>query len=130
MKCYALAATESVFTRAARREILRDTVLACRTPLLAARASSGCAARKASLALAASPAASASSTWRTKVRTRERRALLTSVRRAILRVAFFAEVVLAMDASLKNSNKLRHHRGPCGHKFSNAGALSGKTRMA
>ena len=51
---------------------------------------------KAAVAAVLSPEASASSTLRTKLRTRERRDLLTSVRRAILRVAFLAEEVLAM----------------------------------
>jgi len=36
--------------------------------------------------------------------------LLTAVRRAILRVAFFAEVVLAMYASLRIQTKFRNQR--------------------
>ena len=59
----------------------------------------GSAACKASSALPASPLAMASSTLRTELRNRERRALLTSVRRAMTRVAFWAEVVLAMPVS-------------------------------
>lgn len=41
MEYYAVGETERAFTRAARRETLRDAVLECSTPLLAARASSG-----------------------------------------------------------------------------------------
>src|SRR5690606_22692531 len=62
----------------------------------AARISSGCASAKAACATSLLPDASASSTLRRKVRTRERRFLLTAVRRAIFRVAFLAEDVLAM----------------------------------
>jgi hypothetical protein len=43
-----------------------------------------------------------------------------------LRVAFFAEVVLAMDASLKNSNKLRYRRGSCDHFLQQCGSIIGK----
>src|SRR3712207_3923297 len=69
------------------------------TPREAARMISGCADRRAARAASASPEAIASSTLRRKVRMRERRALLTSVRRAILRAAFLAEGVLAMSCS-------------------------------
>src|SRR5450432_119387 len=55
-----------------------------------------------------SPLAIASSTLRTDLRSRERRVLLTSVRRAILRVALRAELVLAMSLSLTT--------GACGGK--------------
>src|ERR1700741_2619895 len=51
---------------------------------------------KVVFARAASPDATASSKRRRKVRTRERRALLTSVRRSILRTAFLAPGVLAI----------------------------------
>lgn len=65
---------------------------------------------KSGLSLGSVAEAMASSTLRMKLRTRERRDLLISVRRAILRVAFFAEVVLAIDASLRIRTKLRHCR--------------------
>src|SRR5690606_8533710 len=71
-------------------------------PFVAARIISGWAALRAAAATVWSPAAIASSTLRMKLRTRERRDLLTRVRAAILRVAFFAESVLAIDASLQN----------------------------
>lgn len=86
----------SFATCAVSRETFRLAVALCITPFCAARIISGSAARSAAKALAASPAAMASSTLRTKVRIRERRALLTCVRRAILRVAFLADVVLAI----------------------------------
>lgn len=82
--------------RDARREILRDTVDLCATPFVTERCNSGCAARSASAAADLSPAAIASSTLRTKERTRERRALFTAVRLAILRTIFFADEVFAM----------------------------------
>src|SRR5262245_42158726 len=66
------------------------------TPLVAARMSSGWTSVKAASAAALSPAASASSTLRIYVRTRDRLFLLPAARRAILRVAFLAEDVLAM----------------------------------
>ncbi|CAK7258884.1 protein of unknown function [Shinella sp. WSC3-e] len=83
---------------------MRDAVLEWSTPLVAARISSGWAAFRAAAAEAWSPEAMASSTLRMKLRTRERRDLLTAVRAAILRVAFFAEVVLAIYASLQKSD--------------------------
>src|SRR6266436_2430271 len=69
-------------------------------PVRAARMSVGSAATRAAFAAALLPPAIASSTWRNDVRMRERRALFTSVRRAILRVAFLADLVLAIDPSL------------------------------
>src|SRR5437899_911180 len=69
-------------------------------PVRAARISVGSAATRAADAAALLPLAMASSTWRNDVRMRERRALFTSVRRAILRVAFLADLVLAIDPSL------------------------------
>src|SRR5882672_2320106 len=69
-------------------------------PVRAARMSVGSAATRAAFAAALLPLAIASSTWRKDVRMRERRALFTSVRRAILRVAFLADLVLAIDPSL------------------------------
>src|SRR3954463_8048440 len=81
---------------ACRRETLREPVFLWTTPLVTARISSDWAFTKASLAAAASPALSASSNLRRKVRTRERRAVLISVRRAILRTAFLEPGVLAI----------------------------------
>src|SRR6185312_13447854 len=71
------------------------------TPLDTARISSDWAATKAVLAAAASPPVTASSNLRRKVRTRERRAVLTSVRRAILRIAFLAPGLLAIGRTLR-----------------------------
>jgi hypothetical protein len=65
-------------------------------PFCAERTITGSASLSAASAWARSPVAIASSTLRTKLRIFERRALLISVRRAILRVALRAEVVLAM----------------------------------
>src|SRR5258708_37345420 len=69
-------------------------------PVRAARMSVGSAATRAVFAAALLPLAIASSTPRSDVRMRERRALFPSVRRAVLRVAFFAALVLAIDPSL------------------------------
>src|SRR5947209_4073975 len=66
-------------------------------PFCAARMISGSAAFSAAAAAALSPEAIASSTLRTELRMRERRAVLMSVRRAITRVALRAEDVLAID---------------------------------
>src|SRR5579872_3963117 len=85
------------FTRLVRREIFRETAFLCTIPFWAARASFGSASCSAAAAAPASFAASASSTLRTKVRMSLRRDLLTAVRRSILRTAFFAELVLAIE---------------------------------
>src|SRR5260370_34700310 len=69
-------------------------------PVRAARMSVGSAATRAVFAAALLPLAIASSTPRSDVRMRERRALFTSVRRAILRVGFLADFVLGIDPSL------------------------------
>src|SRR5579859_4800491 len=69
-------------------------------PVRAARMSAGSAATRAAWAAALLPPLMASSTSRSELRMRERRALLTSVRRAILRVAFLADLVLAIDVSV------------------------------
>src|SRR5690625_5101375 len=61
---------------------------------------SGCAARSASWAASWLPEAIASSTLRTKVLIRERRALLVAVRRSVWRTRFFDCGVLAMPAPL------------------------------
>jgi hypothetical protein len=82
--------------RAESRESLRETVLLCVTPLLAARCISGCAARNASPAARLSPLAIAASTFLTKVRMRDLRAWLRSVRRSVCRWRLRAEAVLAM----------------------------------
>jgi hypothetical protein len=94
-----LASPASVLTRCVSREIFRALRFLCTTPLVAARAVSDSASRNAILAASASPAASASSTLRQKVRIRDRRALLIAVRRAMTRMAFFAEAVFAMTGS-------------------------------
>src|SRR5215469_11827808 len=90
------------FSWAARRATLRAPVFLCTTPLDTARISSDSASTNAVLAAAASPPATASSNLRRKVRTRERRALLTSVRAAILRIAFLAPGLLAIGRTLEN----------------------------
>src|SRR5690606_13818219 len=86
------------------------------TPLEAARINSGSAALNATTAASLSPLKSASSTLRMKVRTRERRDLLISVRAVILRTAFLAEGVLAINASLFLSANPRANT--VGHKTS------------
>src|SRR5690606_38691027 len=63
-----------------------------------------------------SPAASASSTLRTKVRTRERRSLLTAVLRSILRAAFLAEGVLAIVPLFVSLSVRAVRQGPPGKK--------------
>lgn len=87
---------DMALTRFARRETLRLAVFLCIMPFWAVRTRSGCAAFNAASALARSPEAIASSTERTSVLTRERRALLTSVRVIIWRAAFLADDVLAI----------------------------------
>src|SRR5215210_5461914 len=83
---------------------------------------SGSAALRASAAFAASPVASASSTLRTKVRMRLRRARLMSVRLAILRVIFLADRVLAMRLVLV-SNAVRR----AGDEVSTVGGGNGRS---
>src|SRR5262245_25340635 len=80
----------------ARRDTLRLAVLECTTPFCAERMITGSASRNAASAVPRSPLAIASSTLRTKLRISERRPLLISVRRAILRAALRAEGVLGM----------------------------------
>src|SRR5262249_56142110 len=87
----------SLETPCASRDTLRFAALRWITPFCAARMISGSAAFNAAAAAALSPEAIASSTLRTEVRIRERRAVLMSVRRAITRVALRAEDVLAID---------------------------------
>src|SRR3982074_3671696 len=86
----------SLATRSVRRETFRLAAFLCTTRFWAERMMTGSAAFKAAIALSRSPAAIASSTLPTNVRRRDRRALLTAVRRAMTRVAFLAELVLAM----------------------------------
>jgi len=90
----------SLAMRCARRETLRLAVFLCTTLRCAARIITGSASLNAVIAVFRSPAAIASSTLRTDLRSKERRVLLTSVLRAILRVALRAELVLAMGLSL------------------------------
>ena len=86
----------SALMRDERRDNLRETVFFGNTPLVTARCSSGCALLNAASAAPLFPDEIASSTLRRKVLTRERRALFTAVRRAILRTIFLAEDVLAI----------------------------------
>src|ERR1700674_3790904 len=86
----------SLAIRWARRETLRLALFLCTTPRWAARMIAGSASLNAVKAALRSPLAIASSILRTELRSSERRVLLTSVRRAILRVALRAELVLAM----------------------------------
>src|SRR5450631_2242501 len=90
--------------------------------------SSDWARRKAALAPASSPAVTASSNLRRKVRIRERRALLTSVRRAILRIAFLAPGVLAMVVSVLESDERRDPPGAngSGHILNRPGGVNVK----
>src|SRR5665213_1448543 len=80
-------------------------------PFWAARCSSGPAALSASLASFWSPAVIASSTLRRKVRTRLLRDLFSAVRVAILRVAFLAELVFAINSSWTFHVRGRRHEG-------------------
>jgi len=72
-----------LFRRLAKRDTLREAVFLWITPFDTARITSGSAALNAAAAAAWSPRATASSNLRMKVRTRERRDLLTSVRASI-----------------------------------------------
>src|SRR5690606_9657167 len=98
--------TARAFTRLFRRETLREARLAWTMPLPAARWISGSAALRAAKAVAWSPAEMASSTLRMKVRMRLRRDLLIAVRAAILRVAFWADGVLAISVLLHPTGRL------------------------
>jgi hypothetical protein len=86
----------SAAIRCARRETLRCAALRCTTFFCAARMMTGSASAMAASARDRSPAVIASSTLRTAPRSRERRALLTIVRRTLWRAAFLADFVLAM----------------------------------
>src|SRR5579863_8637891 len=87
----------SLAMRWASLETFRRAALRCTMPFCAARISAGSASAMAASARDLSPAVSASSTLRIAERTCARRDLLTTVRRAIWRVAFLADLVLAMD---------------------------------
>jgi hypothetical protein len=82
--------------RADSRDNCRETVLRCATPLPTARCISGCAARNASVAASLFPPTIANSTFLMKVRMRDLRAWLRSVRRSDCRLRLRAEAVLAM----------------------------------
>src|ERR687898_368847 len=95
-------------------------------PFWAARISSGSAARSASAAAAWLPDAIASSTLRTKVRTRERRERLIAVRFAILRVIFLADTVLAMGSSSSLAHPMQ--QAPAGGGGGARGLANGNRR--
>ena len=82
--------------RAERRDSFRATVFECVTPLPAARCISGCAARNACVAASLLPPAIATSTFLMKVRMRDLRAWLRSVRVWVCRMRLRADAVLAM----------------------------------
>src|SRR6185295_15968687 len=104
---------DAAFTRLVNRAIFRDTVLPWSTPFDAARANSGPASFRAASAPFLSPAARASSTLRTELRTRLSLLLLTSARRSILRAAFLADDVLAILYTTDSDGKMRlTHRTP------------------
>jgi hypothetical protein len=90
--------------RAESREIFREAVFLWRIPFWALRISSGWALRKAASAADLSPEEIASSTLRTKVRIRLRRALFMTVRRPVTRAAFFADLVLAIVKTLSKED--------------------------
>src|ERR1700674_1215354 len=98
-KPWALSHTATVPSFAIRwvsRDTFRLADFLWMIPVRAARMSAGSAATRAAWAAALLPLEIASSTLRNDERMRVRRALLTSVRRAILRVAFLADLVLAI----------------------------------
>src|SRR5262249_51347059 len=86
-------------------------------PSCAARINAGSAVFIAANAVLRSPDEMASSTCRTALRMRERRAWLILVRRAILRVALRAELVLAMSLrvvaaeAVRITQKIQRRRG-------------------
>src|SRR5262245_58704437 len=92
----------------ARRDTLRLAVLECTTPFCAERMITGSASRSAARATLRLPLAIASSTLRTKLRISERRPLLISVRRVILRAAVRAEGVLGMAVLVLRGGRLAH----------------------
>jgi len=82
--------------RCVSRDTLRRAALRCTTFFCAARMMTGSASAIAASARDRSPAPIASSTLRTALRIRDRRALLIAVRRTLWRAAFLADFVLAM----------------------------------
>ena len=89
----ASAAQPSDLMRCASRETLRDAVFVCTTPLFTPRMHLGLAQRRSAAARRVlSPPAIAVSTFFTKVRMREMRAPLISVRRSARRMRFSADV--------------------------------------
>jgi len=87
------------------RDTFRCAELRCTMPFCAARIRAGSASAKAEVARLWSPAAIASSTLRIAERMRERRDLLTTVRRAAWRAAFFADFVLAMRVDTRDGDR-------------------------
>src|SRR5512139_3573488 len=85
--------------RRASRDTFRLALFLCMTPRWAARMMTGSACLNAARAALRSPLWIASSTLRIEFRSNERRALFTSVRRAITRVALRADLVLAINLS-------------------------------
>src|SRR5215472_13665604 len=83
------------------RDTFRRAELRCTMPFCAARIKAGSASARAADARPRSPAAIASSTLRIAERMRERRDLLTTVRRTACRAAFRADLVLAIRAAHK-----------------------------
>src|SRR6476659_9475355 len=75
-------------------------------PWRAARISSGSALLRAATAASLLPEAIALSTSRTALRICVRRALLTAVRRAVWRAAFFADFVLAISVRIRLNGDL------------------------
>jgi len=75
-----------------KRDSLRDMVFLWNTPVCAPRIISGSAAWIAVTAAALSPEAIAASTFLMKVRMRDRRATFTSVRDAVWRIRFLADL--------------------------------------
>jgi len=117
------------FTRAASREILFDAVRLWNTPLCAARINSGCAALSAVCAAAASPEAIASSTLRTKVRTRLLRFLLISARRKAWRAQDGALGVHVVGRSrAARQRHLADHQSVLAELLDQA--LAGRSRIA
>src|SRR5262249_32541004 len=96
------AQAPSLATRWVRRETLRLAVCLCTTPFWAARMMIGSACFSAARAAARLPRLIASPTLRTQVRSSDRRPLLISVRRAILRAAFLADLVFAILVPLRH----------------------------
>src|SRR6185437_3273182 len=93
----------SLAIRCDNRDTLRLALFLCTTPRWADRMMTGSASVNAARAALRSPLAIASSILRTELRSTERRALFTIVRRAILRVALRADLVLAMSLSFNKT---------------------------